>query len=106
MDDELCVIWEDIIDFSEDEDEGLGLFFFISDFEYELGLFNLFEVNGGLSYFFFIFVLDVEEVEMVEYLIGVFIVFDDLVCVQQICIYVEESFKLNFVVWVNVFELW
>lgn len=105
MDDELRAIWEDIIDPSEDEDEGSGLFFSTSDFEYEPGSLNLLESNGGLSHFTFTPVLDAEEAEMAEHLTGVLTVSDDPARVQQIRIYAEESFKPNFAVRVNAFEL-
>jgi hypothetical protein len=50
-------------------------------------------------------VLDAEEAEMAEHLTGVLTVSEDPARVQQISIYAEESFKPNFAVRVNAFEL-
>lgn len=105
LDDTLRAIWEDVIDPSEDEDEGSGLFFSSSDFEYEPGSINLLEAAGGLSHFAFTPVISAEGMDLSDHLTGVLSVSDDPARVHEIRVYAEESFKPNFAVRINAFEL-
>lgn len=105
LDDDLRAIWEDVIDPSEDEDEGSGLFFSTSDFDYEPGTMNLIEAAGGLSHFAFTPVIETNDMDFSDHLTGVLTISDDPALVHEVRIYAEESFKPNFAVRINAFEI-
>ena len=105
MSDDLRSVWEDIMDPSEDEDEGGGLFFSSSDLDYQPGSFMPIGSEGGARVYGFSPVVDADGMDLSEYLRGEMAISASPERVQQIRIFAEESFKPNFAVRINAFEM-
>lgn len=100
-----AAIWEDIIDPSEDEDEGGGLFFDPDDIEMEPGTFSLLSEEGARAVYAFAPLLDTDEAEFADALSGELVVDGSDPQIRQIRVFARDSFKPHMAVRINEFEI-
>jgi len=99
-------IWDDIIEPDEDAtEEGSGLFFGAGDLSFHPGSMAALDDASGLRYAFAPRADDEEMVEFEPYLSGELTLSEDMPQIGTIRIYATESFKPNFAVRINTFEL-
>jgi hypothetical protein len=101
-------LWADIIDPSEDDDEGDGLFFSVEDIEMQPGSFDLLSEQTGEAIYGFTPELTGdtdEDAAFAENLQGELSIAVDTPHVRQVRIFAPRSFKPHMAVRINAFEI-
>jgi hypothetical protein len=101
-------LWDDVIDPSDEDESGDGLFFSLDDIEMEPGSFNLISQTSGAATYGFAPVMhgdNEEEAVFSENLEGELRIGVDSPHVQQIRIFAPASFKPHMAVRISAFEI-